>query len=114
MAKTFDMTSEEYRLGQRIRTLRESLGLSQTAFAGLMNMDRSAISNYENGTKGEMGFKTLLKFARALGVTPDVLLGEIDEGVAEIVEVYQKLNDENQKTVLKTAKAFQMTQSMGA
>ena len=44
-----------------------------------MDMDRAAISNYENGSKDEMGFKTLQKFAKALGVTTSVLLGEESE-----------------------------------
>lgn len=83
VAKTIDFHSEEYRLGQRIQHIRKKRGLSQTQLGNLMGMDRAAISNYENGSKGEMGFKTLQKFAKALGVTTSVLLGEESEAEKE-------------------------------
>lgn len=83
MAKVLDITSEEYKLGQRIQKFRKAKGMTQNQLADLMNLDRANISNYENGTKGEMGFKTLIKFSRTLEVPVSILLGEESDGLSE-------------------------------
>ena len=71
-----DIHSEEYILGQNIRKYRLKKGWSQKQLSDAVDIDRADISKYENGTKGEMGFKTLKKFATALEVGPDNLLEE--------------------------------------
>ena len=69
-----DIHSEEYILGQNIRKHRLKKGWSQKQLSDAVDIDRADISKYENGTKGEMGFKTLKKFATALEVGTDNLL----------------------------------------
>ena len=71
-----DIHSEEYILGQNIRKYRLEKGWSQKQLSDAVDIDRADISKYENGTKGEMGFKTLKKFAAALEVSTDALLAE--------------------------------------
>lgn len=71
-----DIHSEEYILGQNIRKYRLKKGWSQKQLSDAVDIDRADISKYENGTKGEMGFKTLKKFATALEVGTDNLLAE--------------------------------------
>ena len=117
VAKTIDWYSEEYILGQRIQHIRKKRGLPQTQLGNLMGMDRAAISNYENGSKGEMGFKTLQKFAKALGVTTSVLLGEESEAEKEdkpAGDILDMLSDENKEMILKMAQALILQQQMGA
>lgn len=87
MAVAFDITSEEYILGQNILKYRKAKKLSQLQLADLVDIDRAAISRYENGTNGEMGFKTLKKFSVALGVSMDVLTGA-DDGLTEENRTY--------------------------
>ena len=117
VAKTIDWHSEEYILGQRIQHIRKKRGLSQTQLGNMMDMDRAAISNYENGSKGEMGFKTLQKFAKALGVTTSVLLGEESEVEREDKHagaILDMLSGENKEMMLKMAQALILQQQMGA
>ena len=71
-----DIHSEEYILGQNIRKYRLKKGWSQKNLSDAVDIDRADISKYENGTRGEMGFKTLKKFAYALSVSVDNLLEE--------------------------------------
>lgn len=95
VARSFDPNSAEYRLGQRIHDLREKKSISQTQLAALVGIDRSAVSNYENGTKGEMGFKTLLRFADALHVTTNDLLCEDSKEELD----FSLLNSENRELI---------------
>lgn len=75
-----------------------------------MDIDRADISKYENGTRGEMGFKTLKKFAIALNASVDDLLAEKDTSVEfseEIGAEFVKLTSEEQITIRKMIKFFQ-------
>ena len=97
-----DVHSEEYILGQNIRKYRLKKGWSQKTLSDVVDIDRADISKYENGVKGEMGFKTLKKFAIALGVSADDLL--IGEKISvelpeEIGAKFLKLTPEEQTTI---------------
>lgn len=91
-----DIQSDEYKLGQNIRKYRLAKNWTQMDLSRAIDMDRADISKYENGMKGEMGFKTLKKFAQAFDVTTDQLLNDKDE-VLEISRTYNLLSDENKK-----------------
>ena len=49
-----DIQSEEYKLGQNIRKYRLAKGWSQMDLSNAVDIDRTDISKYENGSKGEM------------------------------------------------------------
>lgn len=116
VAKTIDFNSEEYKMGQRIQSIRKERGLSQTQLGNMMDMDRAAISNYENGSKGEMGFKTVKRFADALGVSVSVLYGEEQEAQEpdSTNDILQGLNPENYDMLMKMAEALLLKQNMTA
>lgn len=96
MAKVLNTDSEEYKLGQQIRKYRKLNNMTQNDLADLMDMDRANIANYENGLKGEMGFKTLKRFSQVLGVSVDILLGiEPDPTVV----AFSQLNTGNRAAV---------------
>lgn len=54
-------------LGQRIRTAREELGLSQEEFAARIERDQRAVSEYENGHR-RIWVTDLPVIAQALGM----------------------------------------------
>ena len=67
------------RLGEKLLTLRQRLGLSQTQMCKALDLqvDYSAVSNYELGTR-EPPLPVLLKYARLAGISTDLL---IDDGL---------------------------------
>lgn len=108
-----DVQSEEYKLGKSIRKYRMAKHWTQADLSRGVDIDRADISKYESGTKGEMGFKTLKKFAQALGVTTEQLLYDEDEPT-EISGTYQLLSAANQLLIhqmLETLLAKQILQN---
>jgi len=65
------------RLGEKLLTIRERLGLSQTEMCRALELEvnYSAVSNYELGTR-EPPLPVLLKYARLAGVYVDVLIDD--------------------------------------
>ncbi len=65
------------RLGEKLLTIRQRLGLSQTAMCKALELEvnYSAISNYELGTR-EPPLPVLLRYARLAGVIMDVLVDD--------------------------------------
>lgn len=122
VTKFVDIHSEEYILGQNIRRIRKFRGLSQGQLADLMDMDRAAISNYENGAKGEMGFRLLRKFAHVLQVSPAVLTGDEEfhketAGASDTSfdnRILLNLSDGNRAILIKIARALLLEQAAGA
>ena len=108
-----DIQSEEYKLGQNIRKYRLAKGWSQMDLSNAVDIDRADISKYENGSKGEMGFKKLKKMAKALDVTVDQLLGGGDE-LPEINSTYAMLTDANKEIIDKLASSLLLQQNMTA
>ena len=61
-------------LGDRIKTYRISIKMTQNDFATRLGITGSSVSAYENGTRLP-SYEVLVKIADALGVTTDELLG---------------------------------------
>jgi transcriptional regulator with XRE-family HTH domain len=59
--------------GSRVRTMRLALGLSQEQLAERAELHWVYVNGVERGVRNP-GLNTIGKLARALGVTPDVLL----------------------------------------
>lgn len=62
------------RLLARVKTLRESLGLSQEAFAERAGLTYKYYQHVEAGRKRDIRFSTLAKLAKACGLEPWELL----------------------------------------
>ena len=66
------------RLAEKLKAIREGLGFSQNEMLralGMGTQNRSAISGYELGTK-EPPLPVLLKYARLIGISTDVLIDD--------------------------------------
>lgn len=105
-----DIHSDEYILGQNIRKYRLEKKWSQSDLSNAMNIDRADISKYENGSKGEMGFKTLKRFAEVLGVTADQLLHEEAEWRPQTSSTYNQLTDGNKAMINQMMAALLLQQ----
>jgi len=65
-------------LGERIKSLRISRGLTGAQLAARIGIGENAVFKLESGTSAEPKFHVGIKLARALGVTPETLaFGEI-------------------------------------
>ena len=109
-----DVHSEEYILGQNIKKYRT---LKKWTQSEAVDIDRAEISKYESGQNGEMGFKMLKRFAKALDVSTEQLLDEEDEPPEkneQHIEKYERLNSENQKMIDKMMDALFLQQSMAS
>lgn len=61
------------RFGARVRAERERLGVSQEELADRAGMHRTYLGGVERGERN-VGFLNVLRIARALGVSPALLL----------------------------------------
>jgi len=55
-------------IGQKIRDARRKLALTQIELSKPLRMSRATISQIENGTIGELGFRKLLRICDRLGL----------------------------------------------
>lgn len=61
-------------IGKKIKSIRESQGISREQLAEKLNLSSYSIRNYEQGQRG-VNLKNLNKFADALGVPVSEILG---------------------------------------
>jgi len=67
------MTNSAKKLGDNIKLIRTAKGMTQGDLCRKLELDRSYMSNVENGNKNPT-LATIEKIAKALGVTSDKLL----------------------------------------
>lgn len=65
-------------VGQRLRTLRESVGLSQNKLAGMIGVRQSSIDRYENG-QSVPSIQTFRWYADYFDVSMDYIFGRTDK-----------------------------------
>lgn len=93
--KSGEVISLKYKIGERIKKLRESRGLSQRQLAEALNISNSRVSNWEQGIN-RPDADMLGDLCRALHVSPsellDVYLSEDDFTAKEreIIYAYRK------------------------
>ncbi len=91
------------KIGARIRSKRESLGMTQQELAEMVNVTRNTISRYENG-ETEVGVITLNNIADALSVTVLWLLFGFDYE-NDIYNNLLKLTERDRQIVVDTLMA---------
>lgn len=96
-------------IGQRIRRLRLERGLvRQQQLADLIGVNQSTISAIESKPVA-LTADNLYKIARALNVTPDLIMTgtEIEDmGSLELQRIYATLNPEQRDTLVRMARAL--------
>lgn len=94
--------------GDRLRDLRERLGISQTTLAELTGILPNSISNYEQG-RAYPSYEGIRKICRALKCSADELLGlpavDLTSDESRMLSGYRSIDDDGRRTmdaVLKT------------
>ena len=108
-----DVHSEEYILGQNIRKYRIQKGWSQKQLSDAVNIDRAEISRIENGERGAISCTMLRRFAKALGVSMDELMGEDEENDDVVVQhqrKFEQLDTNNQNIIDQMTDALLLKQ----
>jgi DNA-binding Xre family transcriptional regulator len=83
-----DMSLKEHampNIGERIKQLRVSRRLTQTALAARAGVPQSLISRLEDDTRHNTNTDVLKRLAQALGCTTDYLVGMHEEGTDHVV-----------------------------
>lgn len=72
-------------LGERLLILRRRRGLSQGSLAKASGLNRNTIARLEQDDLHDLGGQSLVKLARALDCTTDVLLGMVEIDTTDAV-----------------------------
>ena len=76
------------RLGERIKQMREDLGLSQEDLAENLGINRVSLSQIENGQR-EVGAEEVAKFSEVFNISSDILL-DLKQSIEVVFEKKQK------------------------
>ena len=90
-------------LGERIKTARERLGLSQTSLAEAVGATQSAVSDLERSVTSEPGAEKLIRLAEALHLDPRFLLFGDETTLSQdaaVAAVLQTEEQEDQRSLL--------------
>lgn len=73
-------------IGERLKHLRKSRGLTLRQLAGLAHVPQSTLSSVETGARagGKLTLDTGKRLARALGISLDVIAGVYEEEASEV------------------------------
>lgn len=82
--------------GNKLKSLRSSLGKTQEEIAKSLGLSRAAYSHFENG-RNEPDYDTLKKISEYFHVSTDYLLGRTDDPLP-VRDVDQDLHDEHDYT----------------
>lgn len=76
--RSYEMAQFQEILGERIKSQRRSLGLTQVELAGRVGISRASIANIETGLQRTSSF-LLVQLAEALSIVPTELLPSLSE-----------------------------------
>lgn len=76
-------------IGERIKELRNARKMTQNEFADRINVTKSMVSAYENGTRLP-SYDVLIKIVRLFKVSTDNLLGYSEKSVVDVTGLTRK------------------------
>ena len=88
-------------VGQRLRTLRESVKMSQAKIGALFGCKQSSINRYESG-EASAPYEVLLQYADHFDVSMDYIFGRTDNPQGKMYEnkpKVEKINPEMDKII---------------
>ena len=97
--------------GEKIRSYRVQLGLTQGQVAAEMEVTPGYISNVENG-RTAMSLKFLIYYARLMGVTLDELVGDLEPDYRSsaadnaLKNEISRLSEDQKRKLLKTIRLW--------
>ena len=83
-------------VGERLRTLREGMQISQAKMAELVGMKQSSINRYEGGETSP-SYEVLLKYADFFDVSIDYIFGRTDNPRGKLYEYKPKALEDNKE-----------------
>jgi len=87
-------------VGDRLKTLRESVKLSQAKIGDLLGLKQSSINRYENG-QAEAPYRVLLWYADYFDVSMDYLFGRCDKPQGKLYDYQPKIANEDLKQFIE-------------
>ena len=79
-------------VGERLKALRSSIGLSQKGLATKLGISQSGVNRYENN-QSEAPYKTLLIYADYFDVSMDYIYGRTDQPEGKLYDFKPKIED---------------------
>ena len=79
-------------VSERIKTLRESIRLSQKDLAAKLGISQSGVNRYEN-KQSEASYETLLRYADFFDVSLDYIYGRTDKPQGKLYEYKPRIED---------------------
>ena len=107
-------------IGNRIKTLRLSKGLTLEQVGDAVGVGKSTVRKWETGMIANMKRDKIAAIANVLGTTPAYLMGwkeepeakhtpteqQLSEGDKEILEVFRLIPEEERKALLAMGRAY--------
>ena len=79
-------------IGERLKSLRKGVMISQKDFAKKIGITQSAVNRYENN-QAEASYKTLLSYADYFDVSLDYIYGRTDQPQGKLYDFKPKIDD---------------------
>lgn len=103
-------------MAQRIKDLRQSRGLTLEQVADVVGVGKSTVRKWETGMIANMRRDKIASLAKALGTTPEYLMGwttekisptkpELSEGEEEVLKLFRQIPVDQQPVVLAMIRA---------
>jgi repressor LexA len=103
-------------MAQRIKGLRQSRGLTLEQVADVVGVGKSTVRKWETGMIANMRRDKIASLAKALGTTPEYLMGwttekisptepELSEGEEEVLKLFRQIPADQQPMVLAMIRA---------
>lgn len=106
------MTDNKYKMGQKIKEIRKTAGVTQEIFSEKIGIEPSSLSNIENG-KSYPSMQTVLKIMEEYNISPDkffdfeYLANEIDLE-KQMIEIIKKQPINTKRIMYKILKQFEV------
>lgn len=101
-------------IGERIKDMRISKGISQIELANKTNSSKQTIYKYENGIVTNIPSDKLESIANVLGCTPAYLMGwndkkpvpKFEKEHIELIDLYSKLEPEQKQSIMSLLRSL--------